>query len=39
MRILITGAAGKIGRVLRKGLAGRYELMRLTDIARMDPPG
>jgi uronate dehydrogenase len=39
VRILITGAAGKIGRVLRAGLAGRYELMRLTDIAPMDPPG
>ena len=39
MRILITGAAGKIGRVLRKGLAGPYELMRLTDIVRLDPPG
>jgi uronate dehydrogenase len=34
---LITGAAGKIGRVLRAGLARRYELMRLTDIAPMDP--
>jgi uronate dehydrogenase len=32
-RILITGAAGKIGDVLRKGLRGSYPLMRLLDIA------
>jgi uronate dehydrogenase len=32
-RVLVTGAAGAIGSVLRRGLAGRYELMRLSDIA------
>jgi uronate dehydrogenase len=31
-RVLITGAAGHIGRALRAGLAGRYQL-RLADIA------
>lgn len=33
MRVLITGAAGGIGRVLRRGLAGRYDLLRLSDVA------
>ncbi|MBV8682238.1 MAG: NAD(P)-dependent oxidoreductase [Caulobacteraceae bacterium] len=33
MKLLITGASGSIGRVLRDGLAGQYELMRLTDLA------
>jgi uronate dehydrogenase len=32
-RILITGAAGKIGDTLRKGLRGSYPLIRLLDIA------
>ena len=32
-QILITGAAGSIGQVLRAGLRGRYPLMRLLDIA------
>jgi uronate dehydrogenase len=32
-RILITGAAGKIGDALRKGLRGGYPLIRLLDIA------
>jgi uronate dehydrogenase len=32
-RILITGAAGKIGRVLRSGLAGRHGCLRLLDVA------
>jgi uronate dehydrogenase len=32
-RILITGAAGKIGSVLLKGLRGFYPLIRLLDIA------
>jgi uronate dehydrogenase len=32
-RILITGAAGKIGNALRKGLRGSYSLIRLLDIA------
>ena len=30
--ILITGAAGEIGTVLRAGLAGRYSLLRLADV-------
>jgi uronate dehydrogenase len=32
-RILITGAAGKIGDTLRQGLRGSYPLVRLLDIA------
>jgi uronate dehydrogenase len=32
-RILITGAAGKIGDALRRGLRGSYRLIRLLDIA------
>ena len=32
-RILITGAAGQIGRALRGGLRGAYPLMRLLDVA------
>ena len=39
MKVLITGAAGKIGSVLRTGLAGSYELIRLTDIAPLAPAG
>ena len=35
-RILITGAAGNIGRTLREGLRGRYPVLRLSDIAPMD---
>ncbi len=34
-KILITGAAGEIGSVLRKGFAGRFDLLRLTDIKPM----
>ncbi len=37
--ILITGAAGEIGSVLRKGLAGRFDLLRLTDIKPLGPAG
>jgi dTDP-4-dehydrorhamnose reductase len=37
-RILITGAGGQIGRVLRAGLAGHYAL-RLADIAPQSPAG
>lgn len=33
MKVLITGAAGTIGRTLRQGLAGSYDLLRLADIA------
>ena len=38
-RILITGAAGKIGNILREGLRGRYAVLRLSDIAALDPAG
>jgi uronate dehydrogenase len=34
-RVLITGAAGGIGRELRSGLAGRYGVLRLSDRAPM----
>lgn len=37
MRVLVTGAAGDIGRVLREGLRGRYDLLRLSDRAAMAP--
>jgi len=36
-RILITGAAGNIGRTLREGLRSRYPVLRLSDIAPMEP--
>ena len=36
-RVLVTGAAGQIGRVLRDGLSGRCSLLRLSDIAPLDP--
>src|SRR5262249_32610619 len=36
-RILSTGAAGNIGRTLREGFRGRYPVVRLSDIAPMDP--
>jgi uronate dehydrogenase len=32
-RILITGAAGQIGKALRQGLRGSYPLIRLLDVA------
>ena len=38
-RILITGAAGSLGRSLRQSLAGKYQLVRLSDLAGMDPAG
>lgn len=38
-RVLITGAAGKIGRALRQGLRGRYPLLRLSDVAPLDDAG
>jgi len=37
MRVLMTGAAGRIGSVLRQRLWGRYDLLRLSDIAAMPP--
>lgn len=39
MKVLITGAAGGIGRTLREGLRGRYDLLRLSDKADMQPAG
>lgn len=36
-RVLITGAAGGIGDLLRRGLRGRYPAIRLTDLADMAP--
>jgi len=38
-RVLITGAAGRIGGVLRERLKGRYALMRLLDIAPQQAAG
>jgi uronate dehydrogenase len=32
-RVLLTGAAGGVGTVLRDGLAGRYPVLRVSDIA------
>ena len=37
-QILITGAAGNLGRVLRKGLAPLASRLRLTDRGEMAPP-
>lgn len=37
-RVLITGAAGRIGRTLRGGLAGENRALRLLDIVAMEPP-
>ena len=36
-KILITGAAGALGRVLRQRLHGRYGLVRLSDASAMEP--
>jgi len=36
-RVLITGAAGNIGRALRAGLRGQYSLLRLLDAAPQEP--
>lgn len=38
-RILITGAAGQVGRLARKALRGRVQHLRLSDIAAMPPAG
>lgn len=37
-RILLTGAAGVLGKVVRAGLGSSYELVRCTDIVEMDSP-
>ena len=39
MKLLITGSAGHIGRALRGGLADRYDLIRLADIAAQSQIG
>jgi uronate dehydrogenase len=38
-RVLLTGAAGAIGGTLRKGLSGRYPLLRLSDHQSMPSVG
>ncbi|HRJ70095.1 MAG TPA: NAD(P)-dependent oxidoreductase [Beijerinckiaceae bacterium] len=38
-RLLITGAAGMLGKQLRRRLAGEYALLRLSDVASMEPAG
>lgn len=38
MRVLITGAAGRIGAVLREGLRGRYACLRLSDKRPLPDP-
>ena len=38
-RLLLTGAAGGLGRVLRPRLRPRCTLLRVSDIAPMEPPG
>ncbi|WP_454759795.1 NAD-dependent epimerase/dehydratase family protein [Caulobacter segnis] len=39
MKVLLLGAAGGIGVAIRQGLRGRYDLMRLADIAPLEPAG
>lgn len=38
-RVLITGAAGTLGRSLRKGMQGRVGTLRLLDVAPLGTPG
>jgi uronate dehydrogenase len=38
-RVLITGAAGRIGQLLRRELKGLYGVLRLSDVAPMAPAG
>ncbi len=38
-RILLTGAAGNLGKILRASLAGQYEAIRLSDLIEMPPAG
>jgi len=39
LRVLVTGAAGRIGTVLRTHWRGRYSLLRLADVAPQEPAG
>jgi uronate dehydrogenase len=36
-RILVTGAAGRLGTAIRQGFRGEYALLRLSDMAEMPP--
>jgi uronate dehydrogenase len=36
-RVLITGAAGRLGTILREGLRGRFDALRLLDVASLGP--
>jgi len=38
-RVLLTGAGGGIGRRMRRELAGAYPVLRVSDIADLDPAG
>ena len=38
-RLLITGAAGNLGKICREGLKGYADVIRLSDLAPMDPAG
>ena len=38
-RLLLTGAAGNLGRMLRPRMKRYCETLRLSDVAEMDPPG
>lgn len=38
-RLLITGAAGGLGKICREGMKGYADVIRLSDIAPMDPAG
>ncbi|TCT01104.1 NAD-dependent epimerase/dehydratase family protein [Aquabacter spiritensis] len=35
-KVLVTGATGRVGRVLRRKLAGRYQVLRLADIVPLE---
>jgi uronate dehydrogenase len=37
-RVLITGAAGKLGTILREGLRGRFDILRLLDVEPLGDP-
>ncbi len=38
-RVLVTGAAGRIGSAVREGLRGVVPVLRLTDVRALDPAG